>query len=338
MLLNNYVDGIIDILGYILMFLLDIVPFILSIAVMTLLERKAMSSIQRRRGPSVAGFFGILQPLADGLKLLLKEVFYTSNSNVILFFLSPVLTFFFTLVIWLIVPLSVNFVLLEMPFILLFVLIISSLSVQTIIFSGWSSNSKYAFLGSIRSASQMISYELCMSTIFASIIVMSGSFSIFDIVNSQECIWFIVPLFPMWVLFVVCSLAETNRAPFDLAEAEAELVAGYNVEYSAISFALFFLAEYGNILIMSVLSTIFFFGGWFLPINSSFFCGEILVFVFALKVSLNVLLFILVRAAFPRYRYDQLMGIGWKVLLPLSCALLILQCSLLLCFDMFTFF
>ena len=327
---SNYLSLIYFIIENILFFLGNIVFILLSIAWFTLIERKVMSSVQRRKGPNLTGLFGFLQPFADGLKLLIKEIIVPSNSNFFIFILSPVITFFFTIFIFFMVPFFPGYIVLESPFSIILLLAISSLSVHGIIFSGWSSNSKYAFLGSIRSASQMISYEICISTIFLSIILMSGSYSLLEVVNSQFDIWFIIPLFPLWVLFIIISLAETNRAPFDLPEAEAELVAGYNVEYSSILFAMFFLAEYGNILIMSSLSTIFFFGGWqsfslFSYINCSI--------VYSLKVSFNVFIFLLVRAAFPRYRYDHLMKLGWKTLLPLSFFFIMLQASLLLFFN-----
>jgi NADH-quinone oxidoreductase subunit H len=229
------------------------------------------------------------------------------------------------------------FALLELQYSMLLILIIGSLNVHTIIFAGWSSNSKYAFLGGVRAASQMISYEICLGTVFASVILMCGSFTLVDVVYSQVSVWFVLPLFPVWVLFVITSLAETNRTPFDLVEAEAELVAGYNVEYSAMPFAMLFIAEYGNIMFMSALSTIFFFGGWLLPFSDtldesaldesvSAILGS---FVFATKTSINVFIFILVRATVPRYRYDQLMSIGWKVLIPISLSVLIVQCCIL---------
>ena len=316
----------------IIFFLVNIIFILLCIAIFTLIERKVMSSVQRRKGPNITGLFGFLQPFADGLKLLIKEIIVPSNSNFYIFLFSPVITFFFTIFIFLMVPFYPGYVILESPFSIIFLLAVSSLSVHGIIFSGWSSNSKYAFLGSIRSASQMISYEICISTIFLSIILMSGSYSLIDVINCQKDIWFIIPLFPLWVLFLIISLAETNRAPFDLPEAEAELVAGYNVEYSSILFALFFLAEYGNIIIMSSLSTIFFFGGWHsIPLLS--FIGS--SFTFALKVGLNVFFFLIVRAAFPRYRYDHLMKLGWKNLLPLSFFLIMLECVVLLVFNIF---
>lgn len=304
---------------------------LLCIALFTLLERKIMSSVQRRKGPNLTGLLGFLQPFADGFKLLLKEIVIPSNSNVLIFLFSPIITFFFTIYLFFMLPFNIGYIVLESTFSILFLLAISSLSVHSIIFSGWSSNSKYAFLGSIRSASQMISYELCISTIFLSIVLISGSFSLSNVVLNQIDIWFCIPLLPMWILFLIVSLAETNRAPFDLPEAEAELVAGYNVEYSSIIFAMFFLAEYGNILIMSSISTLFFLGGWLW--NCFSFISPTLIF--SIKISFHVLLFVLVRAAYPRYRYDHLMKLGWKVFLPLSFFLLILQSSLMISLNIF---
>lgn len=314
-----------------LFFLINIIFILLCIALFTLIERKVMSSVQRRKGPNLTGLFGFLQPFADGLKLLIKEIIIPSNSNFFIFLLSPVITFFFTIFIFFMIPFLPGYVVLDSPFSIILLLAVSSLSVHGIIFSGWSSNSKYAFLGSIRSASQMISYEICMSTIFLSIVLISGSYSLVEIVNSQKDIWFVLPLFPIWVLFLIVSLAETNRAPFDLPEAEAELVAGYNVEYSSILFAMFFLAEYGNILIISSISTIFFFGGW----NNLLFLFNN-YFIFSIKVSLNVLFFLLVRSAFPRYRYDHLMKLGWKNLIPISFFFIILEATCMLSFNIFT--
>lgn len=306
---------------------------LVAIAYLTLVERKMLGSVQRRRGPNVVGFFGLLQPFADGVKLLTKEMVFPSNANIVVFLLSPLFTFFCTIIIWYTIPVLPEYIALDMPFSLLFILAISSLSVLGIIFSGWSSNSKYAFLGGIRSASQMISYELSLSTIFISMILMSGDCTLSYLVYCQSYVWFIFPLFPFWMLFVVVSLAETNRAPFDLPEAEAELVAGYNVEYSAIIFAMFFLAEYGNMLVMSFLSTIFFFGGW-LPIDLLFVqITDALSFV--VKSILNVSIFVWVRATLPRYRYDQLMKLGWKVLLPTAFALLMIQSAVMLTFNIF---
>ena len=301
--------------------LIVLICIILCIAFFTLLERKVMSSVQRRRGPNIVGVFGLLQAFADALKLLGKELLYTSNANIFIFLLSPVFSFLITLTLWLLIPFDYGYTIMELPFSILFILAISSLGVHAIIFSGWASNSKYSFLGSIRSASQMISYEICLSTIYIGIILMSGSFSLIGIVEIQESIWFIIPLFPYWILFVITSLAETNRSPFDLPEAEAELVAGYNVEYSSIAFALFFLAEYGNIILMSTLSSLFFFGGW----ESIHFINLANYMAFSFKITVNMFVFLIVRAAVPRYRYDQLMAIGWKSLIPLSFFFLIIQ-------------
>lgn len=316
-----------------LYFVEGLIFLLVAIAYLTLVERKMLGSVQRRRGPNVVGFFGLLQPFADGVKLLTKEMVLPSNANIVVFILSPLFTFFCTIIIWYTIPVLPEYIALDMPFSILFILAISSLSVLGIIFSGWSSNSKYAFLGGIRSASQMISYELSLSTIFISMILMSGDCTLSYLVYCQSYVWFIFPLFPFWMLFVVVSLAETNRAPFDLPEAEAELVAGYNVEYSAIIFAMFFPAEYGNMLVMSFLSTILFFGGW-LPINLFFFkiTGPL---SFAIKSILNVSIFVWVRATLPRYRYDQLMKLGWKVLLPTALALLMMQAAVMLTFNMF---
>lgn len=318
-----------DFFGFIvklIFFYSNVIFILLSIALFTWIERKVMSNVQRRKGPTVVGLFGCLQPFADGLKLIIKEIIIPTNSNVIIFLISPLLTFFFTLFLFFFIPFHNGYILLHSPISILFLLAISSLSVHSIIFSGWASNSKYAFLGSIRSASQMISYEIALSTIFISVIMLSGSYSLIDIVNAQKDIWFIFPLFPFWIMFLIIALAETNRAPFDLPEAEAELVAGYNVEYSAIIFALFFLAEYGNILIISSISVIFFFGGW-----SSFFTS----ISFAFKLSIHVFFFLIVRSAFPRYRYDHLMKIGWKIMIPLSFIFLMLESSLILIFNIF---
>lgn len=289
---------------YIVLFLITIIFLLISIAVTTLLERKLLSSIQRRRGPNITGIFGLLQPIADGLKLLLKEVILPSSSNIVIFILAPIFTFFCSMVLWIVIPFDYFLSLIDSQYSGLFLLAVSSLGVYGIIFSGWSSNSKYAFLGGLRSAAQMISYEITISFTVIIMVIMTNSFNIIDFVNSQEYIWFIFPLFPLYFIFIISTLAETNRAPFDLPEAEAELVAGYNIEYSSIVFALFFLGEYSNILLMSTLSSIFFLGGWLAPFNLTCMPPY---FWLSLKISLNVFIFIWVRASFPRYRYDQLM-------------------------------
>lgn len=313
-------------------FLVNIIIILLCIAVFTLIERKVMASVQRRKGPNLTGFMGFSQPIADGLKLFSKEFIIPSNSNLTLFMLSPVITLFLTFFIFFLIPIVPCYNTLSTPYSTIFLLVLSSLSLHGIIFSGWSSNSKYSFLGSIRTASQMVSYEICMSTIFLCIALMSGSFCFNNIIFSQYNLWFIIPLFPLWVFFLIIALAETNRAPFDLPEAEAELVAGYNVEYSAIAFAMFFLAEYGNIIIISIASTSFFFGGWSFGTFSSIGIG---LLIFSIKVNLHIYFFLIVRAAFPRYRYDHLMDLCWKYFIPISFFLIMLQATIMLSFSIF---
>ena len=288
---------------------------LLTIALTTLLERKVMGSVQRRRGPNVAGIFGFLQPIADGLKLFLKEIIIPTNANIFLFLMAPIFTLFSSILLWLVIPFNRTIVLLDTPHSMLYLLAISSLAVYGIIFSGWSSNSKYAFLGGLRSSAQMISYEVCISFVWLVICLLGESLNICDIIKKQEeSIWFIIPVLPLYFIFFIIVLAETNRAPFDLPEAEAELVAGYNVEYSSIAFALFFLGEYANMALMSSLLTLFFLGGW-LPLLNIYISPYIW---FGLKVTLQLVGFIWVRATLPRYRYDQLMKLGWKKLMPLT--------------------
>lgn len=310
-----------------------VIPLLISVAYFTIAERKLMGSIQRRRGPNVIGFLGLLQPLADGLKLFVKETILPSNSNLYIFIIAPLLTFILSLIGWAVIPLSETVVISDLNLGILYLLAISSLSVYGIVMAGWSSNSKYPFLGSLRSAAQMISYEVSIGFIIVNICICVGSFNLSTIVLAQTNIWFIIPLFPMFVLFYISMLAETNRHPFDLPEAEAELVSGYNVEYSAMTFALFFLGEYANMLLMSAFSSILFLGGW-LPIFSVFpltiLPGS---FWLSIKILFGVTFFILTRAALPRYRYDQLMHIGWKSFLPLSLGYLIFTVSILISFN-----
>ena len=320
----------ITVIFIILKILAIVLPLLISVAYFTIVERKFMGSIQRRRGPNVIGFLGLLQPLADGLKLFAKETILPSNSNLYVFLLAPVLTFVLSLIGWAVIPLAETVVISDMNLGILYLFAISSLSVYGIIMAGWSSNSKYPFLGSLRSAAQMISYEVSIGFIIINICVCCGSFNISSIIICQEKIWFIIPLFPMFILFYISMLAETNRHPFDLPEAEAELVSGYNVEYSAMTFALFFLGEYANMLLMSSFSSILFLGGWlplfnFLPLPGSFW--------FSIKILIGVLFFVLTRAALPRYRYDQLMHIGWKSFLPLSLGYLMFTVGLLISFN-----
>jgi NADH-quinone oxidoreductase subunit H len=324
------------IISWFLEILLIVVPLLIAVAYFTLAERKVIASMQRRRGPNVVGMWGLLQPLADGLKLLIKESIFPSNSNTIIFVLAPILTFLLSLLGWAVIPYGESMVLSDLNVGLLYIFAVSSLGVYGILTSGWSSNSKYAFLGALRSAAQMVSYEVSIGLIIISVLLCAGSLNISKIVLAREDIWYIIPLFPVFILFFVSALAETNRAPFDLPEAEAELVAGYNVEYSAMGFALFFLGEYANILMMCALCTILFLGGWLPPFYVlSFIPGPIW---FGLKVSFMAFVFIWVRAAYPRYRYDQLMRLGWKVFLPLSLAWVIFVAGILIGFDWYPLF
>lgn len=304
-------DYLINVSIYLALFIF----LLLTIALTTLLERKVMGSVQRRRGPNVAGLFGFLQPIADGLKLFLKEIIVPTNANIFLYLIAPVFTLFSSILLWLVIPFNVTVVLLDTPYSMLFLLAISSLAVYGIIFSGWASNSKYAFLGGLRSSAQMISYEVCISFVWLVVSLLGESLNLCDIIKKQEeSSWFLFPLFPLWIIFFIIVLAETNRAPFDLPEAEAEPVAGYNVEYSSIAFALFFLGEYANMALMSSICTLFFLGGW-LPIIPMVLSPYIW---FGLKVTFHLVVFIWVRATLPRYRYDQLMKLGRKKLMPLT--------------------
>jgi NADH-quinone oxidoreductase subunit H len=306
---------------------------LIAVAYFTLAERKILASIQRRRGPMVVGLWGLGQALADGLKLLVKETILPSSSNVIIFIIAPILTFLLAIMGWAVIPYGEGLVLSDLNVGILYIFAVSSLGVYGIITSGWASNSKYAFLGALRSTAQMVSYEVSIGLILINVLLCAGSLNLSTIVLAQESIWYIVPLFPVFLMFFISALAETNRAPFDLPEAEAELVAGYNVEYSAMGFALFFLGEYTNILVMCALLVIFFLGGW-LPLIDMFPFSWIPGPVwFGIKMSLMVFAFIWVRGAYPRYRYDQLMRLGWKVLLPLSLAWVLLTAGILVAFD-----
>ena len=307
-----------------------ILPLLIAVAYFTLAERKILSSIQRRKGPNVVGTFGLLQPLADGLKLFVKETILPSNCDIVLFIFAPILTFFLSLLSWVVIPFGKGMSYTELNIGVLYLLAVSSLGVYGIIIAGWSSNSKYAFLGALRSSAQMVSYELTIGFSILSVVICAQSLNLIDIVLSQQKIWYCIPLFPIFIIFFISSLAETNRHPFDLPEAEAELVSGYNVEYSAMGFALFFLGEYSNMLLMSSLTSILFLGGWLAPFYLDFIPNS---FWFGLKISFFVVLFILVRAILPRYRYDQLMRLGWKVLLPLTLGCFIYTSGILLSFN-----
>jgi NADH-quinone oxidoreductase subunit H len=310
-----------------------VVPLLIAVAYFTLAERKIMGAIQRRRGPNVVGVFGLLQPLADGAKLLLKETIIPSNANTILFVLAPIIAFLLSLLGWAVIPYGEGMVFADINVGILYLFAVSSLGVYGVIISGWASNSKYAFLGALRSAAQMVSYEVSLGVIIITVLICAGSLNLSDIVLAQQGVWFVVPLFPMAIMFYISALAETNRHPFDLPEAEAELVSGYNVEYSAMGFALFFLGEYANMLIMSGMTVILFLGGW-LPLFSfapfTWVPGPIW---FGLKLIIFAAGFAWARAAFPRYRYDQLMRLGWKIFLPLSLGWLFLTAGILMAFN-----
>jgi len=312
--------------------LIIIIPLLISVAYFTLAERKILGAIQRRRGPNVVGVFGLLQPLSDGFKLLVKELILPSSSNKLIFIISPLLTFFISMLGWSVIPYDKYAMLAELNIGIIYIFAISSLGVYGIILSGWSSNSKYAFLGALRSTAQMVSYEVSLGFIIIIIVLCTGSFNLTNIVESQKYVWFVIPFAPLAVMFFVSGLAETNRHPFDLPEAEAELVSGYNVEYSAMTFALFSLGEYANMLMMSSLNVILFWGGWLAPFEFlDFIPGSLW---FGLKICFFVILFVWMRAALPRYRYDQLMNLGWKVFLPVSLTYLVMTFSVLISFNM----
>lgn len=306
---------------------------LIAVAYFTVAERKIMGAIQRRRGPNVVGFWGLLQALADGLKLFVKETILPSNSNLVVFILAPLISFSLSLITWAVIPFSYKLVAADINLGILYLLAISSLNVYGILLAGWSSNSKYSYLGALRSAAQMISYEISIGFIILTTILCSGSFNLSTIVLGQTKIYYIIPLLPMFILFYISMLAETNRQPFDLPEAESELVSGYNTEYSAMTFALFFLAEYSNMLLMSTFAAILFLGGW-LPLFNIFplyiLPGS---FWLSLKIALGAVFFIVIRATLPRFRYDQLMQLGWKSFLPLSLSFMLLTASILISFN-----
>lgn len=301
-----------------------ILPLLLTVALLTYAERKIIGSMQLRIGPNMVGPFGLLQPFADALKLLNKEAIFPTAANKKLFILAPILTFGFSLAGWAVIPFAEGLVIANINVGILYLLATSSLAVYGIILAGWASNSKYALLGAMRSAAQMISYGASVGLIIVTVLIKVGSLNISDIVKAQSDAWFILTLFPVWVIFFISSLAEANRTPFDLSEAETELVGGYHVEYSSFLFALFFLGEYANIVLLSAMNVILFFGGWLSPFNLD--CLQIIpgYIWFILKIFFFLFLFIWVRASLPRYRYDQLMRLGWKVLLPISLIAVIL--------------
>ena len=317
---------------YKILFLL--IPVLVSVAMVVWLDRRVWAFVQKRRGPNVVGPFGLFQSLADALKYIFKEIIIPASSNKIIFILAPIVTMTLALVAWAVIPFGENFVLSNINVGILYLFAVSSLGVYGIIMGGWASNSKYPFLGAIRSAAQMVSYEVSIGIIIINVLVCVGSLNLSDIVLAQEKIWFVFPLFPMFVIFFISALAETNRPPFDLPEAEAELVAGYQTEYSGMMYAMFWLGEYANILLMCAMGSILFLGGWLSPIEIYPFnlIPEPLWLIF--KILFLFIIFALVKAIVPRYRYDQLMRLGWKIFLPFSLLWLVLTASYLYYFNL----
>jgi NADH-quinone oxidoreductase subunit H len=318
-----------------------LVPLLIGVAYLTYAERKVLAAMQLRKGPNVVGPFGLAQPFADALKMLMKETIIPTGSNRFLFLMAPMLTFALAMLAWAVIPVDEGWVGADINVGILYLFAISSLGVYGIIIAGWASNSKYAFLGAMRSAAQMVSYEVSMGFVLVTVLLCVGSLNLTDIVHSQAgstylpgfLHWYWLPLFPMFIVFFISALAETNRSPFDLPEGESEIVAGFFVEYSSMSFALFFLGEYANMILMSALTTILFLGGWLAPFDVAPFIWIPGVIWFVLKICLCLFMFLWVRATFPRYRYDQLMRLGWKVFLPLSLLWLVITAGALMAFG-----
>ena len=311
-----------------------VVPLLVIVAFLTYAERKVIASVQLRKGPNVVGPFGLLQPLADGLKLFSKETIFPTVSNKIVFLLAPMVAFSLSIAAWAVIPIADGWAISNINVGILYLFAISSLSVYGIIMAGWASNSKYAFMGALRSAAQMVSYEVSIGLVIVTVLVCVGSLNLSDIVYAQKSVWYVFPLFPMFIVFFISALAETNRAPFDLPEDESSLVGGYFTEYSSMLFAMFFLGEYAAMIMMSGMATILFLGGWLPPFNITIL-NEIPGFIwFAGKTSLMLFIFLWVRATFPRFRYDQLMRIGWKVFLPFSLLWVVLTSGFLIVFDL----
>ena len=310
-----------------------LIPVLLSVAFVVWLDRRIWGAVQKRKGPNVVGPFGLLQTIADALKYILKEIIIPASSNKVIFVLAPVVTMTLALVAWAVIPFDNELVLADINVGILYLFAVSSLGVYGIIMGGWASNSKYPFLGAIRSAAQMVSYEVSIGIIIINVLLCVGSLNLKDIVNAQQSLWFVIPLFPMFVVFFISALAETNRPPFDLPEAEAELVSGYQTEYSGMMYAMFWLGEYANILLMCAMGAILFLGGWLPPVNIFPFNLVPGPMWMILKILFLFFLFGLVKAIVPRYRYDQLMRLGWKILLPFSLFYVVLTASYLFYFD-----
>jgi NADH-quinone oxidoreductase subunit H len=312
-----------------------VVPLLVAIAYFTYAERKVLAFSQRRKGPNVVGPFGLLQPIADGLKLLMKETVVPSGANRVVFIAAPILSFTLALVAWAVIPFGAGVVVSNINVGILYLFAISSLGVYGIIMAGWASNSRYAFLGALRSAAQMVSYEVSIGFVLVTVLLCAGSLNLSEIVLAQRHVWFVFPLLPMAVVFFISGLAETNRAPFDLPEGESELVAGYFVEYSAMAFALFYLGEYGNMILVSGMTTVLFLGGWLAPFGVAPFTWIPAPVWFLGKTAVMMFVILWVRATFPRFRYDQLMRLGWKVFLPFSLIWLVLTAGALTAFGWF---
>jgi NADH-quinone oxidoreductase subunit H len=310
-----------------------LVPVLIGVAYLTYAERKVLAAIQLRKGPNVVGPFGLLQPFADAIKMLTKETIIPSGANRLLFIMAPMLTFTLAMLAWAVIPVNEGWAIADINVGVLYLFAISSLGVYGIIIAGWASNSKYAFLGALRSAAQMVSYEVSMGFVLVTVLLCAGSLNLTTIVEAQRKIWFCVPLFPMFVIFFISALAECNRAPFDLAEGESEIVAGFFVEYSSMSFGLFFLGEYANMILMSAMTSILFLGGWLPPLGVAPFTWIPGPIWLILKICLFLFVFIWVRGSFPRYRYDQLMRLGWKVFLPFSLIWVVLTAGVLMAFG-----
>jgi NADH-quinone oxidoreductase subunit H len=307
-----------------------LVPVLVSVAYLTLAERKVLAAMQARKGPNVVGPFGLMQPFADALKMLMKETIIPTGANRILFIVAPLLTMTLAMIAWAVIPVNDGWAIANINVGILYLFAISSLGVYGIVIAGWASNSKYAFLGALRSAAQMVSYEVSMGFVIVTVLLCAGSLNLTDIVHAQERVWFFIPLFPMFIVFFISILAETNRAPFDLPEGESEIVGGFHVEYGAMTFGLFFLGEYANMILMSAMTSILFLGGWLSPIPFAPFTWVPGPIWFIAKICLVLFMFVWVRATFPRFRYDQLMRLGWKVFLPMSLGWLVLTAGVLL--------